>query len=251
MRRLPLLLALSGCLPAEIDYTVTIHGEAFIEDRIPADEFIDGWEVTFDHFIVSVGEISFDGTPLRDIGSGYTLIDLARPTGEPFVLGESTALENPTFRYVIGPDSSPSWLNIDSKYSHVFATGKVSIFVRGLATRGSDVRNFEWAFGTRTEHTCELGPAREAVITIHGDHLFYDDLVSDSPNVAFDLIAGAPDADGLLVESDLRAVDITTLERYQVGDLTDITDLWQFIEQQATTLGHINGEGHCETVRIQ
>ena len=39
-----------------------------------------------------------------------------------------------------------------------------------------------------------------------------------------------------------------TLANYQVGS-TDIMDLWHFIEHQTTTIGHIDGEGHCETIR--
>lgn len=87
-------------------------------------------------------------------------------------------------------------------------------------------------------------------ITIHGDHLFYDDLFSETPNVAFDLIAAADkDGDGVITELELRKLDIRAQDRYQVGDLTAITDLWSFIEQQTTTLGHFNGEGHCDSTR--
>ncbi|MEZ4472315.1 MAG: hypothetical protein R3F60_16270 [bacterium] len=63
--------------------------------------------------------------------------------------------------------------------------------------------------------------------------------------MAFDLIAAADaDGDGLVTEAELAAVDISTQERYQVGS-RPISDLWRFIEQQATTVGHIDGEGHC------
>ena len=51
-----------------------------------------------------------------------------------------------------------------------------------------------------------------------------------------------------MTQAELAAVDLRPLENYQVGS-TDITDLWRFIEQQTTTLGHIDGEGHCDATR--
>jgi hypothetical protein len=32
---------------------------------------------------------------------------------------------------------------------------------------------------------------------------------------------------------------------YGVGNATDVTDLWAFIDRQASTVGHIDGEGYC------
>ena len=69
------------------------------------------------------------------------------------------------------------------------------------------------------------------------------------PNVAFDLIAASDaNADGAVTQEELAAVDITAEARYQVGS-HDIKDLWSFIAYQATTVGHINGEGHCESLQ--
>ena len=87
-------------------------------------------------------------------------------------------------------------------------------------------------------------------LTIHGDHLLYDDLFSETPNVAFTLIADADaDNDGEVSRAELEAVDLRPLPNYQVGS-TDIVDLWHFIEHLTTTLGHIDGEGHCKATRV-
>jgi hypothetical protein len=49
----------------------------------------------------------------------------------------------------------------------------------------------------------------------------------------------------LVIDADeLRAIDITAEDNYQVGS-RDIDNLWDFIEAQTHTLGHIDGEGHC------
>jgi hypothetical protein len=93
------------------------------------------------------------------------------------------------------------------------------------------------------------GAEARVELTIHGDHLFYDDLFSSEPSVRFDLIADADrNGDWDISQEELLAVDLRPLPNYQVGS-TDIVDLWRFIEQQTTTLGHIDGEGHCEATR--
>ena len=37
---------------------VDVYGEDFIEEGIPAEEFADGWAVTFDTFLVTIGEVA-------------------------------------------------------------------------------------------------------------------------------------------------------------------------------------------------
>jgi hypothetical protein len=101
-----------------------------------------------------------------------------------------------------------------------------------------------------------LGNAVTMQSTIHADHLFYDDAVSPEPAVAFQIIADADtDADGIVTMAELDAKSILAETRYQVGSNTTpdgdpIENLRQYIELQATTLGHINGEGHCEDLLV-
>jgi hypothetical protein len=52
--------------------------------------------------------------------------------------------------------------------------------------------------------------------------------------------------DGEVTQAELTARDIRGQARYQVGNIP-ATNLWAFIAHQATTVGHINGEGHCAT----
>lgn len=256
MRRTLLPVALAcACVPEqEITYTAAIYGEEFIEEGIPAAEFVDGWAVQFDHFLVSVGEVTVADAPLNDRATQFQVFDLAKPSdGAGFPVGRGTySLSDAHVGYVIGPSADAiAGLagNVDAADVDLMKQGGYSVHVVGSATRGEDSVTFTWGFTTRTVYgDCEPG-GTDAQLTIHGDHLFYDDLFSEAPDVAFDLIAGAAGGDGDVSPEDLRAVDITAEERYQVGDLTDITDLWAFIEQQTASLGHINGEGHCEAAR--
>ena len=76
-------------------------------------------------------------------------------------------------------------------------------------------------------------------ITVHGDHLFYDDAMSKDPALRFaDIALADADGDGRVTEEELSAYDIRPLPNYQVGSL-DIYNLFDFIAHMTTTLGHI------------
>ncbi len=56
------------------------------------------------------------------------------------------------------------------------------------------------------------------------------------------------DGDGQVTLAELEAVDIAPLG-YTVGKFGEVRDLRQFVTHLTTTLGHIDGEGHCTTLR--
>lgn len=234
-------------------FEARIYGEEFIEDGIPADAFVDGWTVSFDKFLVVVGDLEVDDGAATI--PGWHVVDLTTPTmgmGQALWEVDAAPATFTRFAYRIAPsaDAGPTLATADD----VALVAGRSIYVAGTASRGAETFTFTWAFDTDTRYgPCEIaaelaaGGVASAQITVHADHLFYDDLDSGAPNVAFDLIASADaDADGAITEAELRAIDITGESRYQVGS-RDITDLWGFIAAQTATLGHINGEGHCES----
>jgi hypothetical protein len=248
--------ASAGCDTAEGEGTlrVSIYGESFIEDEIPADVFVDGWRVELTRFLVAVDDVDADGEPVAgqhvfDLsqssgGDGHDLATLAIPAG---------TVE--TLSYRIAPTGADAVLgNATEADLATMRDGGWSIFVEGSASKGADTKTFAWGFTTTTRYSpCETNQAltdggmATSQITIHADHLFYDDLDSEEPNVAFDLVAAADaDTDGVVTTDELAAIDITGEDRYQVGS-RDIADLQGFIAAQTSTLGHIDGEGHCET----
>jgi len=246
------LLASACADPGQATLRVTAYGEEFIEDEIPADVLIDGWELDFRRFLIAVSEVEADGEPL----AGAFVIDLTQASGgEGHELGTVTlpAEGHPSLDFRVRPvdDAMPVSATDDDVATLVDAGA--SLWVEGMATKGGQTMSFTWAFTTETHYvechsTAELveGQDAKSQLTFHADHLFYDDLDSPVPNVAFDLVASADaDADGEVTEDELRALDITTEERYQVGS-RNVTDLWSYIEVQTGTIGHIDGEGHCE-----
>lgn len=134
------------------------------------------------------------------------------------------------------------------------ADNRWSVLVEGTASKDAASIAFAWGVGSSTEYShCEVaepvpdGGEATTVITIHADHLFADDLDSEEPNIAFELVAASDaDMDGTVTAEELRARDISQESRYQVGNLEEITNLWDFMTVLAGRLGHIDGEGHCE-----
>ncbi len=215
---------------------VVVYGEAFIEEGIPASEMSDGWSVVFDSFEVELGEVT-----VAEAGAAPALEAQAYSTFELAVATDGKGL-------LVAEGDVPG--GAYSEVSYRLGTVEVS----GRATRDGVEKSFAWTMDTETRYSgCEGnavvdGSTETTQLTIHGDHLFFDDLVSEEPNVAFDLIASADvegDADGVITIAELEAVDITPLERYQVGNQTNVTNLWAFIDAQASLMGHIDGEGHC------
>lgn len=246
------LLAASACSPSVETYEIRAWGEAFVEDKIPASEVSDGWEIEFEEFVVAVGEITVEGEGRVDL-EGWYVLDLTEPTDgagqrltEVELAGRLTTVSYRLGRVrgeVIGGNASSAQVD-------ALVQGRYGLGVRGRARRGAEEIAFAWNFPMDYGHTCELGQDIATpqpggpTLTIHADHLLLDDLEHD-PRVAFDAIAQADaDSDGVVTGSELSVVDITVLERYQSGS-AEIPDLWNFVGTLAGTLGHIDGEGGC------
>lgn len=206
--------------------TVTAYGEAFIEEGVPAAEMDDAWAVEFDRFDVSIEEVSLGGETLSDID----VVDLTRASsGEGQELG--------TLLVPAGDHTNSS-----------FSITRVEL--AGEATKGGETKSFHWVFEQSTDYdecetTTEVSAEASATfqITVHADHLFYDSLVSEEPQLLFGpLAASDANEDGEITQEELAATDIGS---YDPGSEDGIDDLWTFLNAQVRTLGHVDGEGHC------
>ena len=237
--------------PGDSTLRVTAWGEDFIEEGIAADTFVDGWNVTFDAFVVSIAAIDVDGVALP----GTYVVDLAQPSGgagQELGALSIPAGQAPAVSWSLSVAASDASTDVDDATLDAMVAAGASLWVRGVASRGDQVKTFDWSLDTTARYVdCDTGASlvqdetTDAVLTVHADHLFYDDLDSEVPNVAFDLIAAADgDGDGAITIAELSAQSLSGQARYQVGG-RDIDDLHAFIAAQARTVGHINGEGHC------
>lgn len=236
-RALPLTLLLlnacgseggDGAAPGRGALAVSVYGESFIEHGIPSAEVNDGWSIAFDRFEVDVRDLRVAGlNPKRE---DLAPIDVAvESDGEGH---ELVRVEVPAGRY-----GEPS-----------FTIARVE--VAGSAERNGVIKTFEWTFAEPTHYSqCETTTTVEPdsvgsfQITVHADHLFYDSLVAEEPQLLFDAIAAADtDDDGEVTRAELDARDVGD---YDPGN-EDVNDLWSWLVAQHRTLGHVDGEGHCQ-----
>ena len=228
--RLALLAALT-CLSSctgEGEVEVRVWGEDFIELGIPADELADGWAVEFTRFEVELSEVNVAGVSF-DEPATFDLAEASEGRGQ--LVGRSTtdAGEFDDGRFVLA-----------------------EVIVEGQANKDGVSKQFVWAFPTAVRYSScdtttniEIGGVGEFQVTVHADHLFYDSLASEEPALRFEALAAADDdgdADGIVTQAELEAAG---LGAYDPGNL-DVANLWAFLVAQAQTMGHVDGEGHCE-----
>lgn len=207
---------------------VTTYGEPFIEEGIPGSEVADDWTVSFSKFEVSIDNVVVGG---EDVSASETTIELTTPSsGEGHPYG---TVELPAGEYT----------------RQSFRVTKVDIV--GTATLADESKTFSWVFDAPTtyvdcEATTEVTEGDEASfeITIHADHLLYDSLVAEEPQLLFQALADADsDEDGDITQEELSNTDIAG---YDPGSESGIDNLWTWLERQVQTLGHVDGEGHCD-----
>lgn len=225
-----LWIGLAGCgdeADGAGEVRVTVYGEDFIEQGIPADEMADGWAVTFDRFVVSVEDVVIGGVTM--------------PAADPIDITPATAGEG----HPIARASVPAGAHAGSS----FALTRVE--VTGSGTKDGVTKTFAWTFDGATRYSaCETttevveGGSATFQITVHADHFFYDSLVADEPQVVFQALADADaDADGTISPAELEATDIGS---YDPGSGGGVDDLWAWLVAQSQSLGHVDGEGHCD-----
>lgn len=231
---LALVFPVTACGTGE--WVVSTWGESYIEEEIPASDFEDGCRATYDRFDVELTDAALLNGNRDVVGEvGGARIDLTEPG--PRELGRVAvgATHYDRARFVIAP------------------AGGSSVAVAGTLACGSTAVRFDWSFDTATTYGCEpeglTVPAGGEVfteLTIHGDHLFYDGLENDDAVLRGQAMVEADaDVDGVVTLSELADVPVAGLG-YAVGQYSEVADLRAFVAHLTRTLGHVDGEGHCQ-----
>lgn len=278
MRWLSVLVLVAGCSDrlATGSLELTIYGEDFIEQEIPAaltagDEgFVDGWSVRFSKFLVSVGDVRVEdqGGDLGALASTAQVFDLHQPGPhlvESFEDVGAQRWDRVSFS-IAPPSGEASAGNATEEDFEMMRANGYSVYVEGAASNGGDERRFSWGFETATTYeACQhddfgegvvvpSGGMESAEITIHGDHLFYDDLQAPDTVLRFEAMSAADtDNDSEVTLEELAMVDLTILTEgtYGTGGAGEVEHLGAFVVSLTRTLGHWRGEGHCHSGATQ
>ncbi|NOK34675.1 hypothetical protein HMI49_15860 [Corallococcus exercitus] len=260
-------LALVACSSGQGNVTFTTYGEDFIEKQIPASAFEDGWSVKYDKFLVKLGEVkvaNHEGETAAE-QTAAKVYDVHRPGPvDVATFNDLSSEEWDEVSYAIAPVADATAGNADAEDVARMNTEGWSVYVEGTATKGTATKRFHWGFATNTlyEHcenedigngvTVPKGGTETVQLTIHGDHLFFDDLQSSDAKMRFDAIAAADSAgivgpDGEITLDELGLVDLTSLpsNQYGTGGAGSVRTLRDFVTALVRTVGHYRGEGEC------
>ncbi len=260
---------LSGCGAGTGAVSFTTYGEDFIEQQIPAassdgEGFVDGYSVRFTKFLVAVSELSVrsaDGA-LGAAMSEQIVMDLK--LAGPHPITEFKAVESRRWEdggASVRPASGAIAGNASEEDVALMNDLGYSIYFEGQGEKDGAQTRFAWGFRTHTDYRLcrdedEMsgvlvpgGGAAVAQLTFHGDHFFYDDLLSETPKLRFEAVAASDtNGDGETTIEELAMVDLSELpaDQYGAGGAADIFDLAAFEAALSQTLVHFQGEGHCE-----
>jgi hypothetical protein len=246
------LLTLTGC--SQATWTLTTWGEDYVEQGIPAADFEDGCEVVYDEFLIVLSNPALrngDGDPVSQLPVSR-LFDLSQPgpheVGSSVVRATTYARANvqvaPLLEQTVVGNATEAQLG---------RMESLSLVVSGTVTCGADAVEFAWAYDTETMYECQpeltLADGGEGTteFTVHGDHLFYDGLENPDALLRGQAVVDADaNDDGAVSRAELSGVQVAPLGLYDVGSYSDVVTLDDFIELLTQTVGHVDGEGHCQ-----
>ncbi|MGE0785486.1 MAG: hypothetical protein AB7S26_07350 [Sandaracinaceae bacterium] len=279
------LAALSaGCGTETGTLQVAISGEEAAETGYPADDgaiaFVDGWETDVHAVVVSIGTFELHGADgeQASIDVDPVIVDLHQGEQTLFELPAIGARRWEDVRYTTTPATAASVDvgTVDAAIRQRMIDNGWSMYISATFTKGAETRTIEWGFdndilnedcigGDGTEGVVvAAGAITEAQITYHLDHLFFDTLRLDDAVMRFDAMAAVAGADGAITFDELDTQRLADLRDAEGEPLTDemgeplVYDPGSFALPEptllymmlaaSTTMGHWNGEGHCEYV---
>ena len=201
----------------------------------------DGWDIAFDTFLVSVGEISLDGSNCSSYSEARylrvfdALVPGAQKLSESFALGQCDfgfRVANPADDSLLANgvrQQDLTFMRTPGTDSYAGVSG-ISIYVQGHAQKQNAIKTFSWAFRQELEYTecatvtdagsvrglsLSQGGAVTVVLEVHGEALFEDSLQAASAVLRFrpfadaDTVSGNNDGDISLDE--LAATQLTDI----------------------------------------
>ncbi|MGZ3448892.1 MAG: hypothetical protein ACXWUG_05145 [Polyangiales bacterium] len=232
MKWLLLAFLLTSCLPSDTRPTpgeadVTLRGSESIKSGIPASAFSDGWSITFNRFLVTLGGASFGGDNCTAYENDFyrrifdgSVLD-SQKVAQKFALGTCefgfrvSTPDADTILMTGVTEQDKSMLRTGGTDPYSNGLTGISIYVSGKATKGAVTKTFTWPFRGRrvvygpcvpdittlTTGSAPLytftGSSQQVVeLGIRGEPLFASSLDPKKAKLQFDPYARADDEFG-------------------------------------------------------
>jgi hypothetical protein len=262
---------------------VSVSGEEAARTGFPVEddgeriEFADGWSVTFSKVLVSLANVSVDGSDgARGAGpAGAWLVDLHRGAPELTRLDGLAARRWDRFSYEVVPPTPASTLlpGVQAADAEAMVASGHTHRIEGQATKAGRTVTFSWAFAEPSRNAdCTNGDdsrqglvvaassSVRAELTLHLDHLFWTAIGAEGASMRFDPIAAVADAAGRVTWDDLARQGLSPRDAqgapfldgdgkalvYDPGTARLPEDnLRGFVQTAFRFAGHLNGGGLC------
>jgi hypothetical protein len=277
---LPLLVACNK--GAEGTVALSAWGEDAAFEGFPNEElsFADGWTLSFDAVVANLTDIELADPDTEEVvagDDGNYLVDLAQAV-DPAAI---TTLSAPEGRYrlsyaVVPPTAGATNVNgAPAEAVDAMVANGYRLYVKGTASKdGADV-TFTWGFPEAyTYRFCENGAdgtdgvalvadeELEAELTLHIDHIWWDQLGVEEASLRFAPMAAWAGDDNDVTLDELAAASVPDLRDPDGNPITDetgqnlfyddaglgITNLRDFVLFSSIEMAHMNGIGECEPV---
>lgn len=288
MRMLALAVIVFGAAACSGDaqgtVKVTIWGEEAGTKGYPGSGlvFVDGWNVSYTHWITSFGDIELADAKSEAVIFGDATVYLGDWAKAPAPTPVTTT-DLPQGRYKVSYSFLPAVAgaaevnDVDDALASQMVQRGWNTYIEGSATNAEQTVTFKWGMHNPTRYKyCEngiddtdgiavtAGKDVEAGLFVHLDHLFWDRLATEEAALRFDVLAGWKDPSGAIPFDDLENVAVANITdragaaifdengqqlRYNDAGL-GYPKLREFMVFSASTQGHLNGEGLCTLVKL-
>jgi hypothetical protein len=258
------------------------EGHVHMDGEPESDEvaFADGWEVRFDRYLASVGDLelaTLEGEVAAASEAVY-VFDLTQPRLGLEELVDVHAQRWDDFSYSVRAPAAGETVKLSGGATEedaaMMRTAGINYYVEGYAEKDGRVITFAWGIDNPTDNVeCTNGAdetagivvknnaTAQAELTFHVEHMFWDRLGSEQTRLRFEAIAAMADADGEVTWASLAQQMLANLRDEAGGELFDDSgnrvvydpgssslprnDLQQFILASVRTQAHLNGSGLC------
>ncbi|MFI5298421.1 MAG: hypothetical protein ACHREM_10005 [Polyangiales bacterium] len=263
-----LAIAASGCLPADTrpvpgSVVVNVTGSVAVAGGIPREATTDGWSISFDRFLITIGNASLEGdacSPYNDAGYRRVFDGSALEPQRLSILyglgtcGFSFRVRNPDFDSLLTAGVTADDLTmLRTPGTDTYATtdSAVSVYVRGHAQKGSANKTFTWSYrqprlrfdgcavdatSSYVLTTINANDALTFELALHAEALFQDALdpavarLRFAPYADADDVTGNGDGDVSLDELGKVSLEAIGLSASQLATLDPTAASWTTFE---------------------